>query len=259
MKKEPPHMAQIWVRFHAELNDFLPPQRRGERLGVPFPGRASIKDTLESLGVPHPEIALILVQGAPVDFAYLVQEDDDIEAYPHSLARTLPYPPRLPSPEPRFVLDAHLGRLAERLRLLGFDTLYRNDYDDPELAQIAGTERRILLSRDLGLLKRAAVIYGYFVRATDPEQQVIEIARRFDLFNAIQPFHRCVRCNGMLESVAKAEIEDRLPPQVRAEHAEFRQCDSCGQLYWPGSHYARIQSYIAELVRQAAPEGTSNA
>ena len=150
------------------------------------------------------------------------------------------------------MLDVHLGRLAEYLRLLGFDTLYRNDYDDPELAEIAGRERRILLTRDLGLLKRSIVVYGLFVRATDPQQQVIEVLGRFDLFAAIEPFQRCSRCNGRLESVAKAAILHRLQPATSAQHDEFHRCQSCDQLYWKGSHWEHIQQFIA-AVRQHDP------
>jgi len=204
--------AQLAFRFHGDLNFFLSRDRRDQLLSVPYAGRTSVKDAIEARGVPHPEVALIVVNGAPVDFAYAVQPHDAIEVYPADVAAAMSFPPLLPPPAPRFVLDQHLGRLAERLRLLGFDTLYRNDYHDPELARIAHDEQRILLTRDLGLLKRSAVIYGAFVRATDPDQQVIEIVRRWDLFDALTPFRRCMRCNGLLEPVSKAEIAEQLLP-----------------------------------------------
>jgi uncharacterized protein len=153
-------MDRITITRVGELNDFLPTHRRHRTLDHPWPGRASIKDRLESIGVPHPEIGLLLKDRTPVDFGYLVQPNDTIHAYGLVDARELAFPPLLPPPEPRFVLNVHLGRLAEHLRLLGFDTLYRNDYDDPELAQTAGNERRILLTRDLGLLNRISVVHG---------------------------------------------------------------------------------------------------
>jgi hypothetical protein len=169
----------------------------------------------------------------------------------------MPFPPLLPPPALRFVLDQHLGRLAECLRLLGFDTLYRNDYHDPELAQIAHDEQRILLTRDLGLLKRSAVIYGAFVRTTDPEEQVIEIVRRWDLFDALTPFRRCMRCNGLLEQVSKAEIAELLLPQTRVDHTAFHRCTGCGQIYWPGSHFASMQRFVEQIrhARTTAPSG----
>ena len=249
--------AQLVFRFHGDLNFFLPRDRHEQSLSVAYTGRTSVKDAIEARGVPHPEVALILVNGAPVDFAYAVQAGDQIEVYPADLAATMPFPPLLPPPAPRFVLDQHLGRLAERLRLLGFDTLYRNDYHDPEQAQIAHDERRILLTRDLGLLKRSAVIYGAFVRATDPEEQVIEIVRRWNLFDALAPFQRCMRCNGLLEQVSKAEVADKLLPQTRADHSEFHRCTGCAQIYWPGSHFASMQHFV-EQIQQARPNTPSD-
>ena len=71
-----------------------------------------------------------------------------------------------PLRDPRFVLDVHLGRLAAYLRMLGFDTLYQNRCADDCLAEVARNERRILLTRDVGLLKRGSVTHGYYLRAT---------------------------------------------------------------------------------------------
>lgn len=252
----PPTPTHLAFRFHGDLNDFLPRDRRDQLLSVPYAGRTSVKDAIEARGVPHPEAALILVNGAPVDFGDAVHAGDQIEVFPAYVAANMPFPPLLPPPAPRFVLDQHLGRLAERLRLLGFDTLYRNDYHDPELAQIAHDEQRILLTRDLGLLKRSAVIYGAFVRATNPDEQVIEIVRRWNLFDALTPFRRCMRCNSLLEPVSKAEIADQLLPQTRAEHTEFHRCTGCGQIFWPGSHFASMQRFV-EQIGQARPNTPS--
>lgn len=246
-------MTSLTLRFFGELNDFLPPERRDQPVTIPYQGRAAIKDTIEALGVPHPEIAQIVANDTAAPLSYIAQAGDTIAVYP--LAQAEQHPAHLllhPRPQPRFILDVHLGRLAEYLRWLGFDTLYRNDYDDPELARIAHDERRILLTRDLGLLKRGIVIYGSYVRATDPPQQVIEIVRRFNFFAAIAPFRRCSRCNGLLHRVAKAAIEDCLLPETRRHYEEFHRCASCGHIYWKGSHYERMQQFIAEI-RQHAP------
>lgn len=234
----------VYFRFEGEINDFLPRERRLHRCAVPFVGPGSIKDLIESLGVPHPEIAHIVVNGVPVDFSYLVQPGDDVVVYSLSLLGHAPLTLR-PKPEPRFVLDVHLGRLAEYLRLLGFDTLYRNDYDDPTLARISAEDQRILLTRDVGLLKRGIVVHGIYVRHTNPQQQVIEVLTRFDLFDAIAPFRRCSRCNGLVQPVAKEAILDRLKPATRDLHEIFHQCVSCGQIYWQGSHFGRMQQFIA--------------
>lgn len=246
------------IRFYEELNDFLPLARRKIPFSYEWRRRASIKDMIEALGVPHTEIELILVNGESVDFAYIVQDGDHISVYPLfesfdilPVSRLRPQPLRVV----RFVLDVHLGKLARYLRLLGFDTLYRNDYDDPELANLAGLERRILLTRDRDLLKRAVVTHGYYVRATDPRRQVEEVMDRLDLYRAMRPFQRCVRCNGLLTVVAKHQVADRLPSKTRHHVENFWECDACGQLYWEGSHVPHIRRFIAALQARVGDEG----
>ena len=251
-------MAELTFRFYAELNDFLPAERRGIPFTYPYPGRAAIKDVIEAVGVPHTEIDLILVNGRSVDFAYPAQAGDHVSVYPMfeslditPLNRLRPQPLR----DTRFVLDIHLGRLASHLRLLGFDTLYRNDYDDEELARISSGERRILLTRDVGLLKRSLVTHGYFVRATNPQQQTAEVLRRFDLFEQISPFRRCLRCNGLLRPVDKEAIAGRLPAEASRQYQEFRLCQSCQRIYWKGSHYQRLEQFIASIRQQESSHG----
>jgi uncharacterized protein with PIN domain len=101
------------------------------------------------------------------------------------------------------VADTHLGALAAYLRMLGFDTLYRNDYDDAQLAEITATTQRVLLTRDRGLLKRKIVIHGYCVREVDPRAQVVSVLRRYHLRTCVQPWQRCTHCNGLLRAVTK--------------------------------------------------------
>lgn len=237
----------ITVRCHGALNDFLPRARRGQPVALPWSVHETVKHVVEAAGVPHPEVAALLANGVPVDFAYRVAPGDLIDAYAHKDA-----PPALPLRPPleqlRFVCDVHLGRLAAALRMLGFDTRYRNDHDDQELAAVAGTDGRVLLTRDVGLLKRRAVIYGAFVRATNPEAQLREVAGRFDLRRHATPFQRCIRCNGLTEPVAKAEILDQLQPKTRRYYNEFWRCQACGQIYWRGSHVSRMQALIERVL-----------
>jgi uncharacterized protein with PIN domain/sulfur carrier protein ThiS len=217
-------MNCVYFRFYAELNDFLPKSKRQVTFAFPLQNRTSVKDLIESLGVPHTEVDLILVNGESVDFSYIVQPNDRVSVYPvfesidvTPLVRVRPQPLR----EPRFVLDTHLGRLAAYLRMFGFDTLYRNDYLDEELARLSSTEHRILLTRDPGLLKRSIVTHGYAVRASNPKRQLGEVLQRFDLFGAVSPFARCLRCNGLLHPVSKEEISNRLLPfEFRLKIAE---------------------------------------
>jgi uncharacterized protein with PIN domain len=243
-------VKQALFRFYAELNDFLPPGRRAVDFAVSFHVSAPVRDLIESLGPPHTEVDLILANGESVDFSYLVQDGDRISVYPvfesldlSPLARLRPQPLR----EPRFVLDAHLGKLAVFLRLLGFDSLYRNDYTDEELARIAAGEERILLTRDRALLKRAAVTRGSYVRASAPRQQLADVLARFDLAASAAPFTRCMACNHPLERAEKDAVLPLLPPRVREKYDEFLRCPACQRVYWKGSHYERMSRMLESL------------
>ncbi len=242
-------VRQAVFRFYGELNDFLPPERRQRAFLHRFELSAPVKDMIEGLGVPHPEVDLILANGRSVDFTYLVQDGDRISVYPMfeslditPLVRVRPRPLR----RPRFVLDTHLGRLAGYLRMLGFDALYRNNYDDHELAAISAAEHRILLTRDAGLLKHGVVTHGYWLRSTDARRQLVEVVRRFDLWRQIDPFTRCMRCNVPLEAASGEDLA-AVPQEARRRYQEFRRCPGCGRVYWQGSHYQRMQSWIQAL------------
>ncbi len=244
-------MSRATFRFYAELNDFLPADRRQAAFSHAFRGRPSIKDMIESLGVPHTEVDLILANGESVDFQYLIHDGDAISVYPvfesldiRPVIRLRPQPLRRPA----FVLDAHLGRLAAYLRLLGFDSLYRNDFSDDELAAVSAGQERILLTRDRGLLKRSVVTRGYCVRSDAPREQIREVAERFDLAGSAAPFCRCLACNGLLRPVDKSSVWDRLPPGTRERFDEFYRCEGCGKIFWPGSHFSRLQSIVWEAL-----------
>jgi len=245
---------QVHFRFYAELNDFLPSGRHQKRFTYEVQGNPAVKDTIEALGIPHTEVELILVNDQSVDFSYQLQDDDRVSVYPvfesvdiTPLIRLRPAPLR----EVRFILDTHLGRLAGYLRMLGFDTRYSNDCDDGTLAQIASQEKRILLTKDRGLLKRNLVTHGYCVRSTYPREKLIEVLRRFDLFGQVQPFARCIRCNGILEDVSKKEVLDLLPLRVKEGHDEFRGCKNCGRVYWKGTHYERMRQFLDGVLRES--------
>jgi uncharacterized protein len=244
-------MMHACIRFYAALNDFLAPERRAQTSTSSFYVSGSVKDLIESLGVPHTEVELILVNGEPVNFAYRVQDGDRISVYPPfrslDVSPLLTLRPEMPG-EYRFVADAHLGRLAGYLRMLGFDTWYRRDSADEELAAISAGEERILLTRDSGLLKRNIVTRGYFVQTTDPARQVVEVLQRFDLVSKIQPFRRCIHCNAVLQPARKEEVLDRLLPETRQYYEEFFLCPNCGRIYWKGSHYRRMQRFIESVI-----------
>jgi uncharacterized protein len=251
-----PARVRISLRFYAELNGFLSAGRRQRVFDVALRERDSVKDVIEAQGVPHTEVDLVLADGESVGFHYRVADGDRIAVYPAFRHLDVSDETRVrPAPlaAARFVLDCHLGRLAAHLRLLGFDTLYWNDGDDPDLARIAHDEDRILLTRDRGLLKRSAVTRGYHVWATNPDEQIVEVLRRFKLLGAIAPFTRCARCNGRLERVSKAEVLDQLEPKTRLYFDEFARCAGCGQVYWKGSHHGRVVELVEHVRRIASP------
>jgi uncharacterized protein with PIN domain len=246
--------ARAYFRFYAELNDHLPSNEQYQTLERMLSAPGAVKDMIESFGVPHTEIELIIANGHSVDFSHLVRDGDRIAVYPvfesldiTSELRVRPQALR----DPKFVLDVHLGKLTAYLRMLGFDAVYSNSSRDADLVRISVTDRRILLTRDRGLLKQSAVTHGYWLRQTDSRRQLAEIARRFDLVGAIRPFTRCMACNGRLQSVLKEQVRSLLPPRTAELHEEFQQCTQCDRIYWKGSHYARMQRWIEELTRSA--------
>ncbi len=242
-------MGTIAVRCYAELNDFLPLPRRRRAFSHTFAVAGSVKDALESLGVPHPEIDLILVNGEPVGFDRLLSPGDRVAAYQRfrrldvSAVSPVHVPP---AAEPRFLLDGHLGRLARYLRLLGLDAAHQAQAEDAQLAAAAAAEDRTLLTRDLDLLKRSVVRRGYRVRSTDPEEQAVEVVRHFGLADVLQPFTRCLPCGERLVEAAAAEAAGA-PPGVAARHADYHRCPGCGRLYWRGSHFPRLTALAARV------------
>jgi len=229
--------------FVGRLNDFLPRDQREQIVSVDFRERQSLKHLAESLGVPHPEIGRVQVNGQEGTLSTITQDGDRVEIHP--------IPNGWPV-EPRFVLDSHLGRLAAYLRMLGFDCLYQNDYEDDELAEIVQREGRILLSRDRRLLMRKVLVHGYCLRSLDSIEQLSEVIRRFDLTKRIIPFHRCLRCNHPLEPVEKKTILDRLEPLTKLHFDEFQICPACRQIYWKGSHYERMKKLIEQTIESKA-------
>ena len=257
---------QITLRFYRELNDFLPKDKRGREFSVDFTKTRSIKDLIESIGIPHPEIDLIIINSdsddaRSVDFSYQVLAGDHISVYPSLdstaddptieeqaiIAEVLHHNRPQPLAEIRFVLDVHLGRLAAYLRLLGFDTWYKNDCDDPALAKLSASEQRMLLTCDRLLLMRKQVSYGYLVRNRQPKQQLLEVLSHFDLTSKTRPFTRCMHCNGMTQAVDKQAIATELLPKTMEYYNEFFQCESCKKVYWKGSHYQKLKQMVDKL------------
>lgn len=247
-----PIAHQATFRFYAELRDFLPKDLLSGTVTRSFDVPGSVKDMIEACGIPHTEVDLIVANGRSVDFSFTVSGGERIAVFPvfesfdiTPIVKVRPEPLRIV----RFVADNHLGRLARLLRLLGLDTLYERDWDDPELVGISTAEQRIVLTRDVGLLKRGSVTHGYYVRAVDAREQVTEVVRRFHLARQLAPFTRCMVCNGALVPVAKKQIAHRLPPETRRHVDDYRECSSCGKVYWEGAHHPDLDRIVAAALQ----------
>jgi uncharacterized protein with PIN domain len=244
-------MPSVTIRFYEELNDFLPARHRKVPVSVEFAQGCTAKAIIEDLGVPHTEVDLIIANGRSVGFEYRLNDADMVSVYPMfeswdigGLSRVRAAPLR----ETRFALDVHLGKLAKLLRMFGFDAQYSNAITDEELARLARAEKRIILSRDRGLLKRRTVTHGYLVRSAAPRRQLAEVLRRFDLAGSLRMFSRCMECNLPLSRVDKASITALLPAVVALTYNDFSRCPGCGRVFWRGTHWERMTALAAEVL-----------
>ena len=243
------HLATF--RFYGELRDFLERGDSGCDRSYRFRGRPSVKDVIEAQGIPHPEVDLILINGRLVDFTAALLPGDRVSVFPlfrklkesHSGSLRSPFPG-----VPRFVVDVNLGKLARMLRLMGFDTLYRNDYEDAEVAAISVVAERIVLTRDRRLLFQKSIVHGYWVRSDQADRQVVEVVGRFALAGHLRPFHRCTACNGLIRRVDKDVVWDQLEPKTKRYYDRFYRCEGCGKAYWKGSHHLGLLAKLDQAV-----------
>lgn len=233
--------------FHGSLNDFPRRARQAASIVYTFSHNQTVKDAIEAMGVPHLEIREVQVNAIPVALSYRLQPDDKVEVYPYD-GREDVLVQGIASYS--FVLDVHLGSLARSLRMLGFDTVYENTLTDKEIAGIAQAEQRIVLTRDVNLLKHKAIHVGYWLRSQHTEEQLQEVIIRFRLLDQIRSFTRCMVCNGLIVAVPKENVQDQLPTITRLYYEEFYQCQQCKRVYWKGSHYERMQDLIQRTIAQ---------
>jgi uncharacterized protein with PIN domain len=238
----------IRLTFHGDLGFFRGSRPGGEIVERTVHEKTSVKDVIESCAVPHPEVGSILVDGQPVNFAHVVEKDAMLDVYPvQSLPTQFEKHQLQIHCIKRFVVDGHLGKLARNLRLLGFDVAYDQQAQDRQLLGVMESEDRALLTRDRRLLMHAIVKAGYCPRSQNSDEQTIEVIRRFDLFDSIAPFTRCLRCNAPLQEVAKADVIEKLEPLTKIYYERFRRCTGCGQIYWAGSHFSKLQKRLDEI------------
>jgi len=246
------------LRFYAELNDFLPESLRYRDNPAQCQPGSPVRHLIERFGVPHTEVELVILNGRSVGLEEPVPHGARISLYPLFEALDVSPLVRLrerPLREPAFVADAHLGRLARYLRLLGFDTLFENDPGDAALAARSIADKRVLLTRDRALLMRRGITHGCYIRPQKPLAQLTVVLQRLDLYRQIRPFTRCMRCNGLLQPADKAAVQDELLPDTRQTFDEFWRCTGCGRIYWKGSHFASLSKTVEKVAQQLRKPG----
>ncbi|MGH3978211.1 MAG: Mut7-C RNAse domain-containing protein [Pseudonocardiaceae bacterium] len=237
-------MAELVIRLDRELWLFVAPRRRRRQVEVTHDGTASLGHVVEALGVPLTEVGRLRVDGAPAGPSHLPRPGATIDVQP------MVRPQAVPGWAGTFLLDVHLGTLARRLRILGVDTAYRSQAGDDELVGQAGTQHRLLLTQDRGLLKRRALWAGAYVRGSRADDQLADVLDRFA--PPLRPWTRCTACNGALAAVPKHEVADQLEPGTRCRYDQFARCRSCGRVYWHGAHGRRLDSIVAAARALAA-------
>jgi uncharacterized protein with PIN domain len=235
--------------FGGDLEEFLPVKKRGRQVHLVFEDHQTVKHLVESLGIPHVEIGEMRVAGAPVGMEYRPRNGDQVEIRPATSGSTQ---------EPRFLLDNHLGRLAAYLRMLGFDCLYKNDFEDSDMASLLLDDPRILLTRDRRLLMRKTIQLGYCVRSLEPGRQLAELVNRFNLVTWARPFQRCMYCNSLLKAIDKNAVLDRLEPRTRLYYNDFSLCPNCNRIYWKGSHWERMKAAVTDLLSTSPSANEKN-
>ena len=238
----------VRLHFQGDLDFFLRSKTRNRTVERNLSEKSSIKDIIESCGIPHPEVDAILVNGRSVRFDHTLADDADVEVLPPEHRTTHTTVKHLQARHTStFVADGHLGTLTRNLRLLGFDIAYDQKSNDRQLLDLMAHQNRVLLTRDRRLLMHAIVQHGYCPRSQNAEEQTIEVVRRFKLLELIAPFTRCLRCNARLQNADKAEVIEELKPLTKIYYEEFRRCPGCGQIYWAGSHFEKLKKRIKTI------------
>ncbi|NUP16354.1 MAG: Mut7-C ubiquitin/RNAse domain-containing protein [Streptomyces sp.] len=237
---------EIRVEFAPELRVFLPNGRRQDGAAqVTTDGMSTLGHVVESLGVPLTEVGTLTVDGREMPVSYVPTAGESVSVRP--VAR----PQRVPGAPLRFLLDVHLGTLARRMRLLGVDTAYEStDLGDPALASLSAAERRVMLSRDRGLLRRRELWAGAYVYSTRPEDQLRDVLDRFR--PELRPWTRCTACNGLLKEATKEEVAEQLEGGTRRSYDVFAQCTECKRAYWKGAHHEQLVAIVERALADYA-------
>ncbi|WP_299983347.1 Mut7-C RNAse domain-containing protein [Desulfobacula sp.] len=241
---------KIFIQLERQFDFFLTNDKNGNRFEYFLSRKASVKDIIESLGVPHTEVGRIDFNDQEVDFSYIPLSQGVLHVHAIHPPFTVLSPSVLrpiPLNSMKFIADVNVIKLGRLLILLGFDVNYSSFYSDIEIADIAETEYRIVLTRDTDLLKRKKIIFAKRIQANLPYDQLIETIIFFGLQNLISFFSRCTACNIKLVTTAKKDVIHLLEPKTKRYFNTFFQCPQCKRVFWKGSHYDNIQKKISSL------------
>ncbi len=149
----------------------------------------------------------------------------------------------------KFITDGMLGKLTRWLRMLGQDVKYSRSVDDKKLIEMAKKEHRTILTRDLKLYQQAMMqgVNTVLVEASTGAEKLADLARRFNFKLEIDvTVSRCPKCNTKIKPVPKDVVIDRVPKTTSTYYNKFWECPGCGQVYWQGAHWKRIEKTLEE-------------
>ncbi|WP_022669122.1 Mut7-C RNAse domain-containing protein [Desulfospira joergensenii] len=252
---------RIYIRFSEDLDFFLKKEQQGRRFALDMDRKASVKDIIESQGVPHTEVGRMELEKQTRDFAFIPGRTGALDVSgikpPFDVLKPGFLRPR-PLARIRFVADVNVMKLGKLMLLLGFDTACSSSFSDPEIADISEREKRIVLTRDTGLLKRKKIEFGRRIRSNLPYEQLEETLVFFGLSGKIRFFTRCSHCNKSLEPRDKADVMALLEPKTQKYFSRFFQCPECKKVFWKGSHYAKIVRKLGTMEHPVFQEWQRN-
>jgi uncharacterized protein with PIN domain len=157
----------------------------------------------------------------------------------------------------KFVVDGMLGKVARWLRMLGYDTKYFNDMSDDEILKVASEEKRILLTKDYQFFKKANIhgVRAIFVEGETHIEKLANLSKQLNIKLEINiNYSRCPKCNAEIRPINKEAVKDKIPPSTYRIHNEFWVCSKCGQVYWKGSHWIKINNALNQAKAKLASQ-----
>jgi len=242
--------VELFIQFDKRLDFFLAEKKNGGQFEYKLTRKASVKDIIESFGIPHTEIGHIAFNKKEINFSYIPSAPGLLNVQSVEPPFNVLFPTFLrPFPLKRFkfLADVNVIKLGRLLIILGFDVHYSSSLSDHEIVEIAETESRIILTRDTALLKRRKIIFAKRIKADHPYEQLIETIRFFGMEKQISFLSRCTNCNCKLVGVSKAMINHLLEPKTKQFFDTFVQCPQCNNVFWKGSHFENIKKKMVSI------------